>query len=103
MHKISSVQSGWQLYSSPGKTGSGHETLLAGVRSMKYRATVGGMRTSFSGDPWIDSEYISFVGSWHYCICLGMTDRSKTGHASALVVHRPLRKQRTISKQVWIM
>ena len=51
MHKISSVQRSWQLYSSPGKTESGHETLLARVRSMQYRATVGEMRASFSGDP----------------------------------------------------
>lgn len=103
MHKISSVQRRWQLYSSPGKTGSGHETLLARVRSMQHRATVGEMRASSSGDPWIDSEYASVVGSWHRSMCLGMTDGSKTDHASVLVVHRPLRKRRTMSKQVWIM
>lgn len=103
MHKISSVQRGWQLCSSPGKTGSGRETLPARVRSMRYRATVGEMRASFSGDPWIDSEYASVVGSWHRSMGLGTTDGSKTDRASALVVHRPLRKRRTMSKQVWIM
>lgn len=54
MRKISSVQRGWQLYSSLGKTGSGPETLLSAVTSMQYRATVGEVRASFSGDPWID-------------------------------------------------